>query len=1605
MVRSINNIVRFSARFLVFLFSGVAFLCALAIVLTQFDPVRRLGLSQGLDALNNMLQARVEVGSVSGNLITGLSLHDVTVIADSTTLLTTPLIDLRYQLRPFFREGIIGVTAVIHNPVINLVRNARDSVWNFARITKPSPVTDSVSTPFPYTINVHGLEIRNATVSLSDLTQPDDFDTVTRSVNYSYISLENFNLSARAHIESVTQSVWIQNMTFDMPRPDIRLVDLAGHIAIDTTGITVEDLQLETDRTLLELDARLDSVNFFANEAPGPEKWGRSPIHLQLDAERISTLELKRFVPSLDFLGGSPAIELKAEGTYGDITIANLELGLTHSDIAINGRIRNLDRPDSLFMDVRMRESELSYADVPLHVPGLDIPDLGYLGDVEIRSAAFVGAPQAFNTAIDAVTAIGTVRGGAWMDLRGTVARYTADLALAHANLAPVLNDPSYASDFNGHILASGRGFGLDELNSDVRLYSESSTIAGRTYRRLILDGSARDGGFIMADTLLVAWGPKGEPDEAAILGRAPATVVAFMRRNVTATLEQPVPAGSIEGELFVQQPSLTLGGWLDLREKDTPRYNVSARGNRFALSDILPDASPTRMTFTVEGSGVNFDPDRMQGTASVNVTAAELPGGRPFTPVNAEVALMIDSAADRTLRLRSNLADLDMTGRWDFTNVIEGVAQGIDGIVEYLSKKANYREEDLFALEERPFGDPVNARYELDIKNLAPLSLFLNGAEIAARGELRGEISGTSQLFSITAAGSLRNFLYEQDSLRLQLLSTQIDIELRNISPGRIEDISTARVLLRADSLAQFNDVILNAPRIIVALEEGAFRVSGATAVNNAVSLAIGGEVNTTDPEGYRIRLDTVRVGLPNGLRWRNLGVVQALVNEDVVRIDSLAMRRRRGETVAITGSLVGGSRLEHVVIRATDGSIRGLAPFIGSDQALAIDQMGGWLRELRFEVDGTLEDPAIDGTIAIDSMSYSGNFIGNIMSDVHYADRNLTGSIQISDLLFPTAPDRVNERLMVDTSRLTARIDINALPIDLALASRDERLISGRDADIQARTDSLPIAFLAPFLSGAQIRGGLADIRFSATGRFPDLDYVGEGAIHNARVLVEGNNILYYGDARVRFERDILAIDELIVRNDPRDLVGGRATVQGTIDLTGLELGEINLIARTDQLLVLSEATQAVNETIYGDLVIASGQQPLHFSGTMDHPFLSGDVAILNGNLRMEQGGVERVSSEVVNYVDYADWMRQFEEDTYGPPAPESAGGGELSQTDTVDEFDASTEPEPESLDEKFAAAQDRLSRIPARSTGERAAFTDVLQLALDITISERLFLTIDFSPIEQLRAELSNDGDTLRVRRGADGEMNITGTVSVLPGSKYIFIKTFDATGSLSFSGNIDNTKLGIRAQHNGRALRADNSSLREYEVIVNITGTLETPEIRLDYTLDGQPPTSPDQDTRNRNAISLLLFGRTADELAGTALRSNVSDLSNSIIGSGTSSVASRILTDILAGGTEFIRSLDIDMSGRPGDFSQAKLNVVSQFGKVVVRVGGQISNPTANGTVTVDLPLSVLLDIKALRNFVLQLEREAQSSESSATNLPLESDELIYRIRLQWRQIW
>ncbi len=1566
MVRRVNAIVRLTARLLVLLSSGLALLVVAILAATQFQPTRKALLETGLELLNESLQGRVTVGAITGNMLTGLVIDDATVTADGTTLFTAPRIELRYQLSPIFRDKVVGARATLINPAIHLVRNARDGAWNFARLTKPSTSVDTGGAPFPYTIDVTALEIRDGTVRLDDNAVPD---RRTRSVDYSHLDLRRFNLSAIARIESNRTRAVVQHLSFDLPRNDIRIIDLSVGLDLDTTGATIDDLRLETTRTLLSLTATIDSINIPGGDTD-PSRWKTTPVALALKAPRVSTEEMQSFLPALSFLGGTPAIELEAKGTYGDVVIDRLHVFTGETTINIAGRMRNLQRPDDLQFDARLTDSRISPADVNASLPGIPLPDLTPYGLVDIPLAEYRGGIRRFHGAVQGRTAAGSVRGAGLLDLDGPELRYEADVTLGSFDLSRIMNDASYRSDFNGRLIVSGSGTSPASIDARFLVVSNGSTVMGRSYRRLVAQGTYGQGGVAAIDTLVAVLGTGGamSGEESA------ATIDEFIERNPIARLARR--AGSeIDEVMFASGASVALGGRIDFRNQAVPEYDVNVRGHRIGAADLIADGAADRFSFSGSIKGKGLDVDKLEGVAQVDVTEALMADGRQTEAFTVDAELAGDPTTDRRFTLRSSMVDISIGGEWRFTSIGQSLARAMDGLINYAQRKASYRDGDGIGLGMNGGGsnERVAATYELTIRDLRPLEPFLGGMKMDAAGSLKGTISGTSRLLSLDAAGDLDHISIVTQDIDLRIGRTRLKtLELRNIAPGYIDDITGIEIEVAIDSPFVFNGATYSVPSFRTTLEEGVFTFRGSGGVPGELLAVVSGVVDTRDQTGYKVAIDNLNVFTSSEQNWRNVGTIRGMVNEHDIRIDTLRLRRKMAEVVSISGRFIEFDRLQDVHIDVIGATIAGLTEFTKTTPFYdELKQGTGTFRTLAIDIEGDLEDPRIDMRLDLDSLSFAHTPPVGVTLDLSYADRNLTGVGTITDIL----------HWVNGAPRVAAKIEARTLPIDLALARRTKRLLNDRPVDVVAGTDSLPLSIVSPFLSGARVSAGTLTTGFTISGELPDITYRGAGVIDNGRILLESTNITYMADGALEFTERRLTVKRLDVRNLPVDLRDGRASITGYVNLVAFTPKDFMLTMESRRLLVLSDATQAVNNQIYGDLVVAIPN--LTFSGTsFAAPRVGGTVIVTEAALKADPVATQTTINEI-NYVDYAEWQRQRESGTYGPQIPDSNQNrrGDGSSDD---------------------ADQDSTPR------GVQKGFYDRLEIRnLIVNIREGVSLTINFSPFQQLRALLKTPPEKqgLILNKKPSEDLKAVEKIEVTQGSKFVFFKPFEVTGNdLDFNGPISNPRLNITAEYTGRQLQAGTDLTKEYIVTVTITGTVAKPQIDLHYQFVGEASTAlpTDRETQQRNALALLLFGRTIEQLGSTSLGEQVGNVAGTFGESGLSIVSST-LSNLLAGGTDFIRSVDI--SGSATDIGQARVNLISQFDKIVVRAGGRISNPAADGTVTVDLPLSMFLDGDVFQKFVVQLERAAESSQNSGATSTSSEDQETYRLRLQFRLVW
>lgn len=1610
------NISRFLIGLVIILIATSAFAGVATIVAFQSQDFRAWLIQKGGRFLEPKLLGKIEVEDITGNPVFGLKLHNVKIFASNKSrVLFVPQVDINYQLMPFIKKNIFG-KVYLHNPEINISRDEHDSTWNIAQIFKPDTIP---SKPFDYNIELSSLEIENGSIALQDNLElrknitnelnKSDFTVVKTSqiaaptnritsnkklgiisnskklnqkisqknwsvvsgektifsdklknkstkkqaikpysgdfkiqdnINYSDIKLQDLNLSLSAKINKDEQTLVLQNLRFYLPKSDIRVRELIGNFLISPNGISVEGLRLETDKTLLDITASVDSLNLLNPD--NMKNWKKYPVHIRLNSPRVSTTEIKKFLPVLDFLNGSPSLELDATGNYGSIDIRRLSLGLNSSKLNLSGKLLNLNEPEKLFIDAKISETMLSHKDVREYIPGLPIPNLEYLGNVVLREAKFVGEPLNFTAEVDATTAIGGAKGGAKLDLRGKEMKYTGDLYLTHANAAPAFKNPKFKSNFSGRIIVNGQGVSLKTLDAKARIEAEASSIQNYKFKKLFLDFRASNGGVLNFDTLMVAFDKKS-PIPAWADTTAENPNVNFIPKAINTIFKKDILSLGKSRGVFATHPSVALSGEIDFRNLNKLRYKFKARTHKFDLSDItLNKNNRTSLTFQIEANGSGKELDSLDGDYKIYMQEAKLPD-RTLPPFNLAMTLTREGKENRTWKLNSDIADATITGKWYFSNILPTVAEGGKAITEYLMRKSKFMNEPIYNREDKPFKNEVNAQYDIQMKDLTPIEMFLEGATLQSEGNLKGEISGTPKLITFTSVGELKNFYFKKDSTNVELHNLKLDINAHNIAPGRVEEMAITDIKLRSDSTIVFNKLTFGYPDISTSLDGGMLKLRGAMSINKAVTLALDGNIDIAEPtDGYPAVLDTAIISLPNQFEWRNIGVAKVTVKPDgTILIDTAALQRNGAEITSITGSLKMDT-LKDIRVNVANTDIKNVKKITeGSSIASTLQSLQGAIKEVTFTLNGTFAKPEIVGKIAIDSLAYSGVTIGNLTTELNYSDLNLTGIALIKSL--------------DAKSKSTLKLNAESVPIDLAFASRDQRLIKDRDLKITAIGQQLPLGVAEPFLPGVKIskkNGGLVDLTYTAYGKPDKIELSGEGKVKNAHLLVQGNNMTYTANADLEFSKNILEIKNAIVQNDKFDDPQSKnsAELNGKIYFGGFNIDSIDFTASSRRIMVMSDATQSVNDLMHGPLYIATGinsMPPLRFHGTLSSPMLDGHLYILKGTsltMPLKEEAGTKINSII--YIKNGEKEREKIKQDIENKTKDSINLNDIQ--DTV--------PKEGSLLEATKKASELI--LKKKDNLNQKSFSDRILYNLGIEIPTTIDLVMNFSNnsllVDRLTASLTNKGELpLQFTRGKDGIMNMIGKVHVNEGSKYDFyFKTFNAQGDLRFTKDFLNPDLDLKATYKGFEIDETTKNPIPFQINLGITGTKKNPILSIDYDYIGyeKDPTLT-KDQKERDAIGLLVLGKRFSSLQSGSVMGDVSTLSKDFVNNFSSLLANQLLDELF--GNSLLKGINFDLAS-------SKVRYSNQLGEGALTFEFNVRNQQGQaGTVTYEIPISLL----------------------------------------------
>ncbi|TAE24466.1 MAG: hypothetical protein EAZ92_13275 [Candidatus Kapaibacterium sp.] len=1627
-----------------------------------------------ISTVNARLEAKVEFDDFSGSLISDLNLSGLRMIAAGDTILQARELQLHYDVELLLVRKIMLNGVKLVEPRITLLRSM-DSSWNFTHLFPPPDSTKKLK-PFRWRVEVRDFAIEQGSVRVFDslaaptprlpafLLAPEIASALQRAglakmpahrFNPTRANFDSVNLSLAAMFNPRTKegTASLYHLSFRETASNLRVRNIAFAAQCDTNRAELKYFRCQTSESLVRMRLVADNINIFRRL----DSAQIHALHLQaaLHADSISLRDVQRFTSALDDFAGKLALRFDAYGSLPRMTLKTLSLATvpdanrakaSQTLLSLEGNFTNtawnllswndsLHKPNALkpahilaktAMDVVINPMRISYADLCRFAPGLiakgKIPNLSGVNFLAIEQGTVRGTMENLEAKLALKSGAGAAtldaRFHAPSDARRDTARYEANIAVSGVDVGAIANNPSLKSSLNATITLKGQGLTLKDANTALQLEASNSEIAGRSFDQLSLDATLRDAGILTLNNAHLHWNRPAD----------------FVLDDDT---DENIPRNA----------DLWLSGLVNVQNMEKPTYRIESRAAHLDLYRLtLFPGSNTDASFTMNVLGSSFNPDSLQGIFTLRATDFRTPK-KAFEPFSISARLehlpTPQNPLYREFHLQSELAEAHVRGTFTMPSFVSSFANEVDNTIFAVRRKYHLVRDSILAstyeglyIKKPAIAKPLDAEFSLLPRDIEISRLFSGFVKIQCKGEMHGSIRGTTQDYTFTVDSShIREFYYTDDGTSVEIANAGLQGTFHHASSGDSLNVIAAKASVRMDSLFRVNDFIFRHAKGSANYTGETFdfdvrglysSVGSARADDSTLAFYTKAllDMRRRDTE---FTLDTAWLLYRNDMEWATQGKMTSILNKEGLLIEQLALKRPRGETAYLSGQVWFDhfSNAQLILESMPLQDINRL--FTKENRIPTLAPLKGTLERLQITLSGIPAEPRMNILLNASNVLYNNTFLGTLQLEATHSDSTVRGTAEV-----------LNPRLLSDKplhisldSLKTLRVTAKTFPLNLAFTDVEERIVSGKPIDISFDANELPLGAVDIFVPGITNLQGSADAHFTISGTTQDsIVYRGDAVIPRSSFIFEATNLKYFAEGKATLLNRTVTVEQLQLANDPLDYQKGRASAKGTITVNSFDITGFDVTAQIPQqgLFVLGNATRIPQPQLYGDVIIATGEKPLHFYGTLEKPYLRGDVNVLAAKVSFPE--IRSVKSENrlfcfetitkdrtgrtitardCNQQEYTLLMQRDSSQTEeGLPnlAPKQLSAAELAEFSAeqavLQQYDEHGHETlaighlplviGQSPSDSTSAPSVAMPNVPMTTTpmtnllltNAPLTFAEKIDYALNVKLKGNFSVTMEWGPFEQLVANLAqeNPETPLRYIKTPDrpDEHQLFGDLILRDGSTYKYYRIFNASGKVAFNtGVMSNPRLSINAALRGQRTQPDRSGTSEYLVNLGITGTKKSPNLKMSYLLDNAPGVGDSVKIQN-DAIMLLLFGRTQDEFA---IGSGVGEA----ITQNSSSLASRLLTDLLQG-TGVVRSADIffagGRTGSPLELQQARVQFTGEISNLGVlwQIGNDIGTNTPNTSFSIDIPFRSFLDQELFRNIVLQITRSAVTANSS-----------------------
>ncbi len=1464
----LHKIVNVFIGFVAFLF----FLLIIFFGFSQTKTFRKILKDEIIETVNSSIEGKLNIDNIEGSILSSVILNNTSLVSEGDTLFSANKLTVKTSPIHLLLKRIFIRDIIIKNGHINLTED-KNGQWSFSKLAKStedkskennSIESDSTSSPFPFTIQINNLQIENSKF-IQQTYQNINSKNYYKHFTSDDLQLNNINLKARlfANLNTSTVRMFLDNFSVEPNFKLFNLKKLSGQFEFTEEHAQVQNLQIVTDSTNIQLSAKIDELNLLGNVKLKDLK--EYPISLRLEAFPFTFSDLYTFLPDLDFFDDSINMNLRANGYFGNFTVKELNLGILNSIVNIRGKIKNLHRPEKLFFDVEIFDSKIVEQEAYNVIKGLDIPLYKDLA-LENLNVKFNGEPTKFNAKLDGTIKESSVSIDTYLNLQSEEMEYDTKFRTENLDIFPFLG-------LSSSLTSSGRikGLGTDPNSMQANLSIQALNS--------VVDS-------IAIDSLNFSSIIKSKLLDVALVSK-------------------------------VNNASLDVKGKLDLRDKNTPFYDLFGRIKNLDLTNFtgnVQDSSDLNIEFVANGKNLTLDD--MVGFYELKLQPSYL---RNLNLEETSIKLdLLKSEESREIQLVSDFVDFDINGQFSLEKAIdiliyEGVAisDGISAKIEELnpiqnSTKQNYLD-TLNTFIPTIAKENLEFSYQFVFKDFDLIALFLSSEALDITGYGEGTVQNDSLNFKLSTDLSIQNLLNKSDDNILYLSNIETNLNFnRNNKGGQM----FGSVSIEGEKA--YAGIELNAIEADFIFNQNKLFFYSSLAIENEIDTEIEGIATTTIGE-ERLEFSNININYKN-IPWNNFDTCVVQFSDDGVQLSNFLFEN--GTTIVDINAQINSDRSHNFFlnIEGMPGAL--FSTYLFNDESQTV----GGDYNLHATSYGFLQNPNIDVDINIFGISYDNVNFGSLTGLISHADSNTMFDV---DFLSPQK-DITSPLLTLDGN----------LPLQINFLDNKEMLNKDSNLLIALRANDFELGSLGNVLPYIHEQYGEINSRLDIKGNLNKLTTDGYLSLSEAGFTSRNNNLQYGTQLNTTFNKQTALINKVTIYNKGGSKYSGELQGSGEISLKEIPFDKIDL-ELSGNLALLGKSSQTRNANIYGDLFINSDKN-WKFTYLDNQYNFSGDIIV-------DRADLVYTSQENNKFGQSRNIIYKFIEDS--------------------SKININAQNFVKILNETKLAETELLN--------ENAS-----QFNFNTSIIINNIATFNFLLSPDLNQKLSVE-TTGKIKLEKIGEQtSAQGSLSLLSGSRLEFFKIFDAEGNIRFENDIADPRFDIVATYIGEIENFENLGNTEEvavklklnskfsEIKENLSGRNKNLSVYVGRTniKNNIPDTKYDQS----NALTFIVLDQ---------LSLNLNDEQKSTLSAMTENAAFSLLGSYIASTLGFVSNIRLNKySGR----DSYKLLFSGKYNNIRYLFGGSFGSQTEYLQLSkADIRVEYLFN----PNFLIRLEQKAPIVET------------------------